>query len=107
MMTKLAIKLIAYKFLGPNELSFFDPAAVSVILGPKCSKGPFYDITLPLVSMQTTRDKQLHAERRRIWDKGINVKGIFHENPNKFSFADYQKHFGCTRKGYSKYQKPW
>lgn len=63
---------------GPNELSVFDPAAVPILYGPqsKCTKGPWYDATLPLISMQTVRDKKVHSRRRRIWDRGLNAKGL-------------------------------
>ncbi|KAE9366630.1 cytochrome P450 [Stipitochalara longipes BDJ] len=63
---------------GPNEIAIFDPAAVSIILGPgsRCIKGPFYDITKPLISVQTTRDKQVHAKRRRVWDKGFGMRAL-------------------------------
>ncbi|KAH8820220.1 putative P450 monooxygenase [Xylogone sp. PMI_703] len=60
--------------VGPNEIAIFDPAAVP--LCAKLQKGPFYDSTLPLVSMQTTRDHKLHAQRRRLWDKGFNAKAL-------------------------------
>ncbi|RFU23740.1 hypothetical protein B7463_g12599, partial [Scytalidium lignicola] len=63
---------------GPNEIVIFDPAAVPIILGPgsRCVKGPWYDSMKPLMSLQTTRDRQVHAKRRRIWDKGFGMKAL-------------------------------
>jgi tryprostatin B 6-hydroxylase len=63
---------------GPSEIAIFHPDAVPLILGPrsKCSKSPWYDVTLPMVSMHSTRDKAAHDRRRRIWDRGFNTKGM-------------------------------
>jgi hypothetical protein len=63
--------------LGPTEISIFDPEAISVIYGPgtKCTKAPWYDATLPYISMHTLRDKSAHDRRRRIWDRGFGAKG--------------------------------
>lgn len=54
---------------GPRELTIFDPAAISVILGAssKLHKGPFYGSTSP-ESLHTTRDSDFHRKRRKIWD---------------------------------------
>lgn len=59
------------------ELSIIDPDAVAEIYGPraKCTKGPWYDATLPLTSMHQTRDKALHRHRRKVWDRGFKAQG--------------------------------
>lgn len=44
-------------------------------LSSKCSKGPFYDLNYPSRSLQMTRDKKFHSQRRRIWDKAFTAKG--------------------------------
>lgn len=62
------------------ELSITDPAAVDLIYGPrsKCSKGPEYDGSHPLSSLQEMRDRPLHDKRRRTaWDPGFSMKCKF------------------------------
>ncbi|TGO40918.1 hypothetical protein BHYA_0029g00270 [Botrytis hyacinthi] len=68
-----------YVRTGPRELTIFDPAAISVILGAssKLHKGPFYGSTSP-ESLHTTRDSDFHRKRRKIWDLAF-----------KQSLADY------------------
>ncbi|KAH8805339.1 cytochrome P450 [Xylogone sp. PMI_703] len=60
--------------IGPNEIAIFDPAAVPVI--SKFKKGPFYASSDRVVTIQRIRDPKLHAQRRRVWDKGFNAKAL-------------------------------
>jgi len=63
---------------GPNEISITDPEALELVLGPKtkCVKSIWYDVNLPMTSLQQTRDKKAHAQRRRDgWDKAFNATG--------------------------------
>lgn len=64
--------------LGPTEITVFNPEIFSLTDGPgnKCKKAVWYDFLLPEVAVNTTRDKQLHDRRRRIWDKAFTPKGI-------------------------------
>ena len=59
---------------GPNEISVFKPEAVRALdgVGTKCTKSAWYDIMQPRVSLATTRDRALHQERRRIWERAFN-----------------------------------
>lgn len=59
--------------VGPREISINNVDAIKGIHGPAsvCLKGPFYDHSYPHRSLHTTRDKALHAKRRRVWDKSI------------------------------------
>lgn len=63
--------------LGPTELSIADPSAVKALYSSqaKVSKGPWYTILEPRVSLQTERDKQEHARRRKVWDQGFSSRG--------------------------------
>ena len=65
------------------ELSIIDPDAIMPIYGPrtKCTKGPWYDATLPLISMHQARDKEVHDRRRRMWDRGFNAQGTCYSLP--------------------------
>ncbi|KAJ9640574.1 hypothetical protein H2204_003202 [Knufia peltigerae] len=64
--------------IGPSELSIIKPKAVPLVLGPgsKCTKSDWYDMSKPIDSMHTIRDKQIHDARRRIWDQGFNSKAL-------------------------------
>ncbi|CRG88390.1 hypothetical protein PISL3812_05420 [Talaromyces islandicus] len=61
---------------GPTEITVFDPQVFTVTDGPgnNCKKAVWYDFLLPEVVVNTTRDKKLHDQRRRIWDKGFTPK---------------------------------
>ncbi|KAF2801643.1 putative benzoate 4-monooxygenase cytochrome P450 [Mytilinidion resinicola] len=79
---KVALSLKAkygdYVRTGPREILIFDPEAIAPVLGysSKTLKGPFYDSMED--SVNTTRDKEFHRKRRKIWD-----------NAMKTSLADY------------------
>lgn len=62
-----------YVRTGPRELSVADPAALTYILGygAKPGKGPVYDSMEE--SVNTTRDREFHTQRRKIWDSGLRT----------------------------------
>ncbi|OKL60513.1 hypothetical protein UA08_04265 [Talaromyces atroroseus] len=64
--------------VGSNDLSITHPKAVEKIHGTssKCSKSPFYDLNHPITSIQTTRDKALHEQRRRAWAAAIDQDSV-------------------------------
>ena len=64
--------------VGSSDLSITHPKAVSAIYGQgsKCTKAAFYDLTKPLVSLQTLRVKALHDQRRRIWSPAFSDKAL-------------------------------
>lgn len=64
--------------LGPTLLSVTHPDAVPMIYGTKsrCSKASFYDLSLPMISLQTYRDKSLHDARRREWSGAFSDKAL-------------------------------
>ncbi|KAI0394542.1 cytochrome P450 [Xylariaceae sp. FL0594] len=63
---------------GPEELTIVDPSILSLLDGPKSqfTKAPWYDIFLPDVSINATRDVAAHDARRRIWDRGFSPKAM-------------------------------
>ncbi|KAL4944517.1 hypothetical protein BDV06DRAFT_233206 [Aspergillus oleicola] len=69
--------------IRPREISINNADAVRDIHGPGsvCNKGPWYDNTYPERSLQTTRDKVWHAQRRRVWDQGFTTKAINQYTP--------------------------
>ncbi|KAF7513029.1 hypothetical protein GJ744_011295 [Endocarpon pusillum] len=64
--------------VGSSDLSIVHPKAVEAIygLGTKCIKGDWYDLTLPMVSLQTTRHKATHDRRRRLWSTAFSDKAL-------------------------------
>jgi hypothetical protein len=64
--------------IGSNDLSIMYPPAVNQIYGPNsvCTKSGWYDQDSPLTSMHTTRSRQIHAVRRRIWSPAFSDKAI-------------------------------
>ena len=64
-------------YLGPAELTAYFPEILPAIdgSGSVCAKAVWYDLLLPELAVNTTRDKPLHDQRRRIWDHGFTTKG--------------------------------
>ncbi|TVY15568.1 Tryprostatin B 6-hydroxylase [Lachnellula arida] len=64
--------------IGSSDLSIIHPKAVHAIygLGSKCTKAAWYDLTYPMVSLQTIRQKALHDHRRRIWSTVFSDKAL-------------------------------
>lgn len=60
------------------------------MLGPrsKCYKAPWYDLSLPLVSLHNARDRQVHSKRRRVWDKGFNAESLRNYESRVVGFAN-------------------
>lgn len=60
--------------IGSSDLSIIHPKAIDIIYGrgSTCTKAAWYDLTSPLISMQTTRERNVHDERRRIWGSAFN-----------------------------------
>ncbi|KAL4999791.1 cytochrome P450 [Aspergillus recurvatus] len=66
---------------GPREISINRPSAVHPVSGPQspCTKPTWYshvsdDITK--VSLNSTRDPDVHRRRRRAWDRGFSMKAL-------------------------------
>ena len=64
--------------IGSNDLSIVHPEAVEAIygLGSTCRKAAWYDLTHPMVSLQTTRSRIVHNKRRRIWSTAFSDKAL-------------------------------
>lgn len=54
---------------GPNDLSTIHPDALQALHGPKTTviKSPFYDVDYPEKSVQTSRSRKEHDQRRKHW----------------------------------------
>ncbi|KAM5360590.1 Tryprostatin B 6-hydroxylase [Fusarium oxysporum] len=64
--------------LGPSEMSIASPSAVAAIYqnSSPCLKGPWYNVFVPSISLHASRDKQEHAHRRKVWDRGLSAKAM-------------------------------
>ncbi|KAH7303072.1 putative cytochrome P450 [Stachybotrys elegans] len=62
--------------IGPNNLSIADPKAVNTVYSfdSRYTIAPWYDLTQPMVSLQTLRNKKLHDQRRRVWSAAFGDK---------------------------------
>ena len=75
---------------GPNELTIFDPKAVTAIHGPDstCTKADWYDNLKPLTAVNTTRLRAAHDKRRKIWDMGFSQKALDAYEPRVLYYAE-------------------
>lgn len=64
--------------VGPSSLSIAHPKCVYAIYGQgsKCTKAAWYDLTKPMTSLQTLREKSLHDRRRRIWSAAFSGRAL-------------------------------
>lgn len=64
--------------IGPNNLSINDPSAIPVVLSneAKCMKSSWYDRSLPLVNLHTSRNKKVHDARRRVFSKAFTPSAL-------------------------------
>ncbi|KAH8593673.1 cytochrome P450 [Bisporella sp. PMI_857] len=76
--------------IGPSELSIADPSAIDAIYSAKspCTKGPWYNILQPLVSLQMIRDKKEHARRRKVWDRGFGARALKDYEPRVAKYTE-------------------
>jgi cytochrome P450 len=60
------------------NLSVSVPEAVQIVLGSesKCSKTDWYETSLPLVNLHTTRDKKIHEKRRKVFSRAFSPQAL-------------------------------
>ncbi|KAL2815253.1 cytochrome P450 [Aspergillus cavernicola] len=66
---------------GPREISINRPSAVLAISGPQssCTKSTWYSHVSDdktKISLNSTRDPDVHRRRRRAWDRGFSMKAL-------------------------------
>ncbi|KAL4746149.1 hypothetical protein BDW72DRAFT_207594 [Aspergillus terricola var. indicus] len=66
---------------GPRELSINRPSAVHAFCGPQspCTKPTWYSHVSDdktKISLNSTRDPDVHRRRRRAWDRGFSMKAL-------------------------------
>ncbi|VUC24617.1 unnamed protein product [Clonostachys rosea] len=68
---------------GPSELSIVDPLLFRSIHSQSSgfTKGPWYNLMRPAVSLHMIRDHNEHGHRRKIWDKGFSSKALREYEP--------------------------
>ncbi|PNP61042.1 hypothetical protein FNYG_14130 [Fusarium nygamai] len=78
-----------YKFPGPSALSILDSKAFHAIHSNNspCSKGPWYNIEQPAISLHMSRDKNDHSRRRRAWDRAFSSKALRDYEPRVVKYT--------------------
>ncbi|KAM7212208.1 cytochrome P450 [Rhypophila decipiens] len=78
LMTKLHSQYGDIVRTGPSNLSVNVPEAVQLVLGSKsrCYKSPWYDSSLPLVNLHSTRDLKAHELRRKVFSKAFSPAAL-------------------------------
>ncbi|KAK3380816.1 cytochrome P450 [Podospora didyma] len=78
LMTNLHEKYGPIVRTGPSNLSVLHPEAVQAVLGSKsrCVKSPWYDASLPLVNLHSTRDLKIHEIRRKAFNKSFSPASL-------------------------------
>ncbi|KAK4868972.1 hypothetical protein LT330_006581 [Penicillium expansum] len=63
---------------GPSEITIFHPEAYEAMDGPKNrnTRSDWYDLLYPRISSIFTRDRQLHHERRKMWEQALSRKAL-------------------------------
>lgn len=64
--------------IGSNDLSVTDPNIMEAVYGrnSRCAKGWWYDGDAPWSSMHTTRSRELHDKRRKVWAPAFSEKAL-------------------------------
>ncbi|EKV09937.1 hypothetical protein PDIG_28250 [Penicillium digitatum PHI26] len=63
---------------GPSEITIFHPEAYEAMDGSdnRNTRSDWYDLLYPRVSSIFTRDRELHHERRKMWEQALSRKGV-------------------------------
>ncbi|OGM40935.1 putative cytochrome P450 oxidoreductase [Aspergillus bombycis] len=98
-----------YVRIGPTELSIRDPAAVKPIYGSsaKVSKGVWYTCSEPRLSLETVRDKKVHAMQRKVWDHGFSLQALEDYEPRLSYYATQLLNAIDSRLGQSMNMTQW
>ncbi|KAF1956306.1 cytochrome P450 [Byssothecium circinans] len=74
---------------GPSEVTVYDAEAYNAISGPgtPCIKSVWYDMLHPLVAINSIREKEGYASRRRMWDQSFKVTALRRDVPVVIEYA--------------------
>ncbi|KAJ5171192.1 uncharacterized protein N7500_003975 [Penicillium coprophilum] len=63
---------------GPTEITIFHPEAYETMdgHGNRNTRSDWYDLLYPRISSIFTRDRQLHNERRKMWEQALSTKAL-------------------------------
>ncbi|KAI1287225.1 cytochrome P450 [Xylaria venustula] len=75
---------------GPNEVTLFGYDAYDQIrrADSRCQRAQYYDILHPMVSLNTTRNPEVHAHRRKLWDQAFSVKALERNEHCVYEYAN-------------------
>ena len=76
--------------IGSNDLSITDPTIMDAVYGrnARVTKGWWYDGDSPYNSMHTTRSKELHDKRRKVWAPAFSEKALRDYEAKVDGFSD-------------------
>ncbi|KAI1017281.1 hypothetical protein LB505_002027 [Fusarium chuoi] len=77
------------KWQRPSALSILDAQVFHAIHSNNspCSKGPWYNIEQPAISLHMSRDKNDHSRRRRAWDRAFSSKALRDYEPRVVKYT--------------------
>ncbi|KAJ5790938.1 uncharacterized protein N7518_007949 [Penicillium psychrosexuale] len=69
---------VEIKSSGPAEITIFHPEVYEAMDGPenRNTRSDWYDLLYPRISSIFTRDRQLHQERRKMWEQALSRKAL-------------------------------
>ncbi|KAI0204003.1 cytochrome P450 [Astrocystis sublimbata] len=75
---------------GPNEVTLFGYSAYATVHGPdsRCGRAVYYNIMHPTVSIDSTRNPEVHAHRRKVWTPALSNKALQLVEEPVYGFAD-------------------
>ncbi|KAI0485232.1 cytochrome P450 [Xylariaceae sp. FL0804] len=75
---------------GPSEVTVFGKDAFFKVHGTEstCRRAAYYDILHPMMSIDSTRDPTLHAQRRKVWDRAFSKKSLEQSEDLVYEVAD-------------------
>ncbi|KAL7767272.1 hypothetical protein ACKLNR_001573 [Fusarium oxysporum f. sp. zingiberi] len=76
--------------VGPSALSILDAKAFHAIHSNNspCTKGPWYNIEQPAISLHMSRDKNDHSRRKRAWDKAFSSRALRDYQPRVVKYTN-------------------
>ncbi|KAK5993999.1 Cytochrome P450 monooxygenase FCK2 [Cladobotryum mycophilum] len=63
---------------GPSEITIYRPEIFMATDGPhsECKKADWYDLLKPNLALVSARDRDIHAVRRRQWNRAFSTKAL-------------------------------
>ncbi|KAL8687375.1 MAG: hypothetical protein Q9218_006436, partial [Villophora microphyllina] len=76
---------------GPRELTIYTPDAIPVMFegaNNKFARPDWFDGSRPFIGLSAERSRQIHAHRRRVWDRAFTTKALHDYEPQILACAN-------------------